>query len=300
MVSLDRFETFKAVADAGSFTAAAAALGQTRAVVSFNIKRLEQEIGVALLIRNTRSLALTDAGARFYQRCADMLEQARLAIDDARAEHGELSGALRVTATLEYGLARIAPAIERFALRHPALQLQLSTSSLHADLIAERFDVAIRLGRLPETDLHAVPLAQFDIFPVAAPALLAQRPDGDVRDLAALSRLPWLGHSRLKHAQPWLVDTPDGGQEAWRQHGQPRLSSDSASILRAYALAGLGVALLPDWLVKADLQAGRLCRLLPDHGFPQQGVHALYPRTRHLPAKVRTFIDFLRERETAG
>lgn len=88
------------------------------------------------------------------------------------------------------------------------------------------------------------------------------------------------------------MGTPDGGQQAWRQHGQPRLSSDSASILRAYALAGLGVALLPDWLINADLRSGRLCRLLPDHGFPQQGIHALYPRTRHVPAKVRAFIDF--------
>ena len=297
MVSLDRFETFKAVVDAGSFTAAAAALGQSRAVVSFNIKRLEQEIGVALLIRNTRSLALTDAGARFYQRCADMLEQARLAIDDARAEHGELSGALRVTATLEYGLAKIAPAIQAFAQLHPALQVQLSTSSLHADLIAERFDIAIRLGSLPEAELHAVPLARFDIFPVAAPALLTQEQPGD---LAALGRLPWLGHSRLKHAPPWLVDTPDGSQTSWLPPHPARLSSDSASILRAYALAGLGVALLPDWLVNADLQAGRLCRLLPNHTFPQQGIHALYPRTRHVPAKVRAFIDFLRERETAG
>ncbi|OQS41056.1 LysR family transcriptional regulator [Chromobacterium haemolyticum] len=297
MVSLDRFETFKAVVDAGSFTAAAAALGQSRAVVSFNIKRLEQEIGVALLIRNTRSLALTDAGARFYQRCADMLEQARLAIDDARAEHGELSGALRVTATLEYGLAKIAPAIQAFAQLHPALQVQLSTSSLHADLIAERFDIAIRLGSLPEAELHAVPLARFDIFPVATPALLTQEQPGD---LAALGRLPWLGHSRLKHAPPWLVDTPDGSQTSWLPPHPARLSSDSASILRAYALAGLGVALLPDWLVNADLRAGRLCRLLPDHTFPQQGIHALYPRTRHVPAKVRAFIDFLREREAAG
>lgn len=297
MVSLDRFETFKAVVDAGSFTAAAAALGQSRAVVSFNIKRLEQEIGVALLIRNTRSLALTDAGARFYQRCADMLEQARLAIDDARAEHGALSGALRVTATLEYGLAKIAPAIQAFAQLHPALQVQLSTSSLHADLIAERFDIAIRLGSLPEAELHAVPLARFDIFPVAAPALLTQEQPGD---LAALSRLPWLGHSRLKHALPWVVDTPDGSQASWLPPHPARLSSDSASILRAYALAGLGVALLPDWLVNADLRAGRLCRLLPDHTFPQQGIHALYPRTRHVPAKVRAFIDFLREREAAG
>ena len=112
MVSLDRFDTFKAVVEAGSLTAAADLLGQTRAVVSFNIKRLEAELGVTLLTRNTRRLALTEAGERFYQRCLSMLEEARLAIDEARSEHTELKGTLRITTTVEYALAKVVPALE--------------------------------------------------------------------------------------------------------------------------------------------------------------------------------------------
>ena len=148
MVSLDRFDTFKAVVEAGSLTAAADLLGQTRAVVSFNLKRLEAELGVTLLTRNTRQLALTDAGERFYLRCTRMLEEARLAVEEARSEHSQLKGTLRITTTVEYGLAVVVPAVETFRGLHPELNIQLSTSSSHADLISERFDVAIRLGRM--------------------------------------------------------------------------------------------------------------------------------------------------------
>nr|WP_132677995.1 LysR family transcriptional regulator [Pseudomonas aeruginosa] len=253
MVSLDRFETFRAVVDCGSLSAAADTLGQTRAVVSFNLKRLEAELGVSLLSRSTRRLALTDAGERFYQRCVKVLDEARLAIDDARAEHGELRGSLRVTTTQEYGLRQLVPALQAFARLHPALQVQLSTSSLHADLIGERFDVAIRLGRLEDSTHHAVQLASFEVLAVASPACLA-----------AL--------------------------------GEPPLLADNAAALRAFALDGLGIAVLPDWLVQADLRCGALQRLLADHGFPLQGVHAVYPPTRHLPSKVRAFIDFLKTR----
>lgn len=129
MVSLDRFDTFKAVVEAGSLTAAADLLGQTRAVVSFNIKRLEAELGVTLLTRNTRRLALTEAGERFYQRCLSMLEEARLAIDEARSEHTELKGTLRITTTVEYALAKVVPALELFRALHPDLNVQLSTST---------------------------------------------------------------------------------------------------------------------------------------------------------------------------
>ena len=107
MVSLDRFDTFKAVVEAGSLTAAADLLGQTRAVVSFNLKRLEAELGVTLLTRSTRQLALTDAGERFYQRCVRTLDEARLAIEDARSEHSQLKGTLRITTTLEFALAQV-------------------------------------------------------------------------------------------------------------------------------------------------------------------------------------------------
>jgi len=284
MVSLDRFDTFKAVVEAGSLTAAADLLGQTRAVVSFNLKRLEAELGVTLLTRSTRQLALTDAGERFYLRCTRMLEEARLAVEEARSEHAQLKGTLRITTTVEYALAVVAPAVEAFRRLHPDLNIHLSTSSTHADLISERFDVAIRLGSLADSNHRAVQLSTFDVFAVAAPLF------GGVDTLHDLEQLPKLGHGRLTELS---VTDPQGGEHQYRP-GHASLVADSAAVLQAFALRGHGVALLPQWLVKDDLEAGRLVRLLPDHRFASQGIYAMYPDTRHLPLKVRAFIDFLK------
>ncbi len=284
MVSLDRFDTFKAVVEAGSLTAAADLLGQTRAVVSFNLKRLEAELGVTLLTRNTRQLALTDAGERFYLRCTRMLEEARLAVEEARSEHAQLKGSLRITTTVEYALAVVVPAIEAFRRLHPDLNIHLSTSSTHADLISERFDVSIRLGRLLDSNLRAVQLSTFEVFAVAAPALAG------VSTLDELEQMPRLGHGRLTE----LTVTDSVGVEHQYRTGHTTLVVDSAAVLQAFAVRGHGVAVLPQWLVKDDLDAGRLVRLLPDHRFAPQGVYALYPDTRHLPLKVRAFIDFMK------
>ena len=197
MVSLDRFDTFKAVVEAGSLTAAADLLGQTRAVVSFNLKRLEAELGVTLLTRNTRQLALTDAGERFYLRCTRVLEEAQLAVEEARSEHAQLKGTLRITTTVEYALAVVAPAVEAFRSQHPDLNIHLSTSSTHADLISERFDVAIRLGRLLDSNHRAVQLSTFEVFAVAAPALAG------AQTLDELEHMPKLGHGRLTELHWW-------------------------------------------------------------------------------------------------
>ncbi|OIN48613.1 LysR family transcriptional regulator [Pseudomonas azotoformans] len=284
MVSLDRFDTFKAVVEAGSLTAAAELLGQTRAVVSFNLKRLEAELGVTLLTRNTRQLSLTDAGERFYLRCTRMLEEARLAVEEARSEHAQLKGTLRITTTVEYALAVVAPAVEAFRRLHPDLDIHLSTSSTHADLISERFDVAIRLGRLLDSNHRAVQLSTFDVFAVAAPAFAG------ADTLEALEPLPKLGHGRLTELS---VTDPEGGQHQYRP-GNASLVADSAAVLQAFAIRGHGVAVLPQWLVQDDLDSGRLVRLLPGHRFAPQGVYAMYPDTRHLPLKVRAFIDFMK------
>lgn len=284
MVSLDRFDTFKAVVEAGSLTAAADLLGQTRAVVSFNLKRLEAELGVTLLTRNTRQLALTDAGERFYQRCTRVLQEAQLAIEDARSVHAQLKGTLRITTTVDYALAVVAPAVEAFRRLHPDLHIHLSTSSTHADLISERFDVAIRLGRLADSNHRAVQLSTYEVLAVAAPAFAG------VRTLDELERLPKLGHGRLTELN---VTGPAGDPHAYRI-GPAALVADSAAVLQAFAVRGHGVAVLPQWLVQDDLESGRLVRLLPDHRFAPQGVYAMYPDTRHLPQKVRAFIDFVK------
>ena len=291
MVSLDRFDTFKAVVEAGSLTAAADLLGQTRAVVSFNIKRLEAELGVTLLTRNTRRLALIEAGERFYQRCLSMLEEARLAIDEARSEHTELKGTLRITTTVEYALAKVVPALELFRALHPDLNVQLSTSSTHADLISERFDVALRLGRVLDSSHRAVQLSTFGILPVASPAFVASVVPID--SVHALEQAPWLEHGRV--GELTITEVSSGVVRPFQPNPcKARIRADNSSVLQAFALTGQGVAILPDWLIEEDLRTGRLVHLLPEWQLSRQGVYALYPDTRHLPLKVRMFIDFMK------
>ncbi len=146
MLNLQRTAMFIAVADTGSFTAAAEAMGLTKAVVSFHIRQLEEELGVTLLLRTTRRLTLTEAGKLFHQRSVMLLRDAERLQDDVRANHAGLTGELRITTTPEYGSQVVVPLLAEFSQLHPDLRVRHVSSSLHADLIAERFDVAIRLG----------------------------------------------------------------------------------------------------------------------------------------------------------
>lgn len=294
MLNLQRLEIFVAVVTSGSFTGAAASLGLTKAVVSFNVKQLETETGVALLTRSTRRLALTDAGERFFQRCQLLLQDAESVLDDVRRDHGGLSGQLRITTTPEYGARVVVPALAAFAVRHPQLRIQHVASSHHNDLISGRFDLAIRLGQMADSSHHAAVLGHFGIIPVASPAFLQQQ--GKIDTVEKLAQANWIAHSRLPLPMSWEIRDGQGKPISFRVTTPPVITADSASALLVFALHGAGVALLPDWLVQPEIDAGHLCVLLPDHRFPPQGVSALYPNTRHVPEKVRQFIDFLRER----
>lgn len=293
MVSLDRFDIFRAVVEAGSLTAAADRLGLSRAVVSFNLKRLEQELGVTLLLRSTRHLALTEAGEQFLQHCVQALDAAQAAIDAARRDQHQLQGVLRLTTTPEYAQLRLIPALEAFRARQPALQLHLSTSPAPADLIPERFDLAIRLGRLPDSGLHASELERHPLCAVAAPSLLARLPSADAADdPVQLGSLPRLGYPRLADVP---VVAPDGSDALFATNpGNAVVRVDGASSLRAFAVAGAGVTVLPRWLIEDDLAQGRLRPVLCQHRFPQQSVYAVYPHSTQPSPKVRQLIDFLR------
>ncbi len=291
MLNLQRLAIFVAVVEAGSFTTAALSLGQTRAAVSANLKQLEQELGVALLTRSTRRLALTEAGARFYDHSRQLLRAAEAALETVRRDHQGLEGTLHVASTPEYGAHAVVPALAAFARRHPRLRIRHSASSRHTDLIAARVDVAIRLGSLHDSSHHAALIGRFPILPVASPEYLARHP---VRDLAGLARAHWVAHARLPSPLSWPVTTPQGEAVLFEAEGGAALTADSAAALLTFALQGAGVALLPAWLVQPLIEQGRLTVLLPGHRFPEQGISALYPNTRHVPEKVREFIDFLK------
>ncbi|MGS1108013.1 LysR family transcriptional regulator [Achromobacter anxifer] len=291
MINLNRLAMYAAVVEAGSFTAAADALGTTKAVVSFNVKQLEQELGVALLTRSTRRLALTEAGEGFYSHCARLLRDAEAAVDEARSGQTALSGSLRVTASVDYGNRVVTPALAAFARAHPALRVGYRAGSAHADLIAERLDLAIRVGALEDSSYRATRIGQFKLWIVASPDLLAQH--GAPRTPQALAALPWLAN-RPGRSDRWRLTDSKGREHELRV--APVAQADTASALLAFAEAGCGVAALPEWLLEEPLARGSLQRLLPSYALPRQEVYAVYPDTRHVSAKVRRFIDFLRER----
>ncbi|HDS9358458.1 TPA: LysR family transcriptional regulator [Enterobacter chengduensis] len=293
MLNLQRAAIFAAVVDTGSFTAAANAMGLTKAVVSFNIRQLEAELGVTLLLRSTRRLTLTEAGSLFHLRSAALLKDAEKLQDEVRANHAGLKGELRITTTPEYGSRVVVPLLAEFSLLHPELRVRHASSSLHADLISERFDVAIRLGTLADSRYHAALISQFTILPVASPGWLKAHP---VDSLEALDAAEWIIHERLSATLRWQVRGTDGEKAVLEIKQPPRLYADSAQALMAFALAGCGVALLPEWLVQKALASGELVAVLPDYEFASQGIYAVYPDARHVSAKVRTFIDFMRAR----
>ncbi|MEX5383893.1 LysR substrate-binding domain-containing protein [Cronobacter muytjensii] len=293
MLNLTRLATFVAVVEAGSFTAAAAALGQTKAVVSVNIRQLEGELGVTLLLRSTRRLTLTDAGERLYQRSLALLKDADALREEVQASHQGFSGELRVTTTPEYASHVVGPALAAFSRAHPALRVRHFSSSQPADLISQRVDVAIRLGTLQDSAYRAALIARFAIMPVASPAWLQRHP---VSSLEALSEADWLVHTRLASPLRWELTGPDNAPARFEITRPPAIAADSAGALMTFALEGCGVALLPEWLVADALARGTLVRLLPAYRFPAQGVYAVYPDARHVSGKVRGFIDFLRAR----
>ena len=293
MLNMQRMEIFIAVMEAGSFTGAADTLGLTKAVVSINIKRLEQELGVSLLTRTTRKVSATDAGKRFYQRCLKLSQDAEILLEDVRSEHGNVSGLLRITTTPEYGARFIVPALTTFSELNQKLKIYHSSSSDNDDLISGRFDVAIRLGQLDDSSHHAKLLDRFYIIPVASAGYLQKYHAGAITNLAQLQSARWIAHGRLAKPLSWEIILPNGEVDMCEADMESTITADSVGALLAFTRNGAGIALLPSWLVQEDIASGRLIHLLPDHCFPKQGIYAVYPHTRHVSEKVRKFIDFL-------
>jgi DNA-binding transcriptional LysR family regulator len=288
-VNLNRLAVFAALVRAGSFTAAAEQLGLTKAMVSQHLARLERELGVALMVRSTRRMALTEAGAAFHADCERILAETDAAIARAGENRAVPRGLLRITAPVNYGGTVIAPALAGFLRRYPEVRAELALDDGIRDLIGDRFDLAIRGGPLRDSGLHAVRLAGFRQLLVAAPAYLETR--GRPRRPQDLAAHDAILLSVLSTPARWSFTARNGVQT--RVQLAPRAQADSAAAVRAMALAGAGVAVLPDFMVQADLAAGRLDHLLPTQRLPEGSFHAVYAGL-HAPAKVRAFIDHLR------
>ncbi|QBB71404.1 LysR family transcriptional regulator [Pseudolysobacter antarcticus] len=289
-VNLNRLAVFVALVDAGSFTAAAQRLDTTKSRVSQHLAALEKELGASLLVRSTRRMALTSAGAQFHADSVHILEQAHAAIARVGVQSAIPSGLLRITAAGDYGAAVVAPALTSFLRRYPQLKVDLVATDRVTDLIAEHFDLSIRVGWLRDSGLRAVRLTSFRQCLVASPAYLAEH--GTPKRLDDLPRQRWIELSVLRSPLRWTFSAPDGKQRSVRV--QSGVQANSALSVHAFVLAGAGMSVLPDYLVQGDVRAGRLVVLLPRHRLPDGGIFAVYPE-RQPSAKVRAFIEHMRE-----
>ncbi|HWX67599.1 MAG TPA: LysR family transcriptional regulator [Rhodanobacter sp.] len=289
-VNLNRLAVFVALVRAGSFTAAAEQLGLTKAMVSQHLAKLERELGATLLLRSTRRMSLTEAGTRFHSDCVRLLADAEAAIERVGGNRDTPSGTLRITTSTDYGMAVVAPALASFCQLHPQVQVDLVIGDRINDLIAERFDLAIRVGWLRDSSMYAARLGSFRQLVVAAPAYLSAH--GKPRRPEDLATHDWIAMSVLATPLRWTFVGSDGKRRSVRMRQVAQ--ANNASAVRALVLAGAGVAVLPDYLAEEDIHSGRLVALLAQHRLPEGGIHAVYPG-KQPPAKVRRFIDHLRE-----
>ncbi len=290
-LDLNALVLFDAVARQGGFTAAAEHLGVTKTKVSLQIGRLEAALGTALFARTTRQVRLTDAGQALHAQCGPLLQRLHDALEQGRTRsHAELSGTLRVSTTVDQAVQSLAPALARFAALHPRLAIELRTSDKVTNLVGEGIDVAIRVGWLRDSAMHAATLGQFRQCVVAAPQLVRRlgRPV-QPGDLAAFE---WITLTLLPAPLTWTFTAPGARTQTVRL--KSRIRVDSPAALRAMLCEGTGISVLDEPGAADDLRSGRLVRLLDDWSLPAGGIHAVYPPGRQVSGKVRAFIDFYR------
>lgn len=288
MDRLTGIEVFLRVAARGSFAAAAADLGLSRAMVSKHVQALEARLGIRLLHRTTRRLSLTEAGRAYFEQAGTLVEALREAEEAVGALQSGPRGLLRVNAPVSFGLLHLGGAVRDFMDRYPEVSVELTLEDRQVDLVKEGYDLAVRIGRLTDSSLIARRLTPCRLLLVAAPDYLASR--GTPRCLSELAEHECLSYSYSASGDEWRFDGPDGPASV-RISG--RLRANNGDLLHAACLAGRGIALVPSFICGPGVAAGRLVHLLPEYHPPLLGVHAVYPHARHLAPKVRAFVDYL-------
>jgi DNA-binding transcriptional LysR family regulator len=290
LITLEDLRTFVEVADAGGVSPGVRRLGVSKSIVSRRLARLEEALGVQLLSRTTRGAALTEAGATFREHAVRVVAKLDAA-QDAVSPEGDVLGLLRIAAPLSFGPTHLAPVFAELAHRHPLLHVHAAYSDRFFDLVGEGFDAGVRVGCLPDSSLVARRICAIRGKLVASPGYIAAH------------RAPQTPEDLLNHEA--LMQ----GTESWRfVHGgktvvvrpRGRVKADNGAALLAAALAGLGVAGLPDFLIEAHIASGALIPLLGDYPPPDAGLYVVRPPGDFPPRKVRVLIDILIEHFGSG
>lgn len=287
---LESMSVFRRVAETGSFSAVARQTGLSQPTVSKHIAALEQRLGTKLISRSTRQLKLTDAGREYYERCISILDE--LAETEAGLSHqqSQPTGTLRVNAPVSFGRLQIVPRLWKFLAQYPDLQLELIMDDHQVDLVKEGVDMTIRVGALADSSLIARKIGDSPRVTVASPEYLAAK--GEPRTPQDLKQHECIVYTLLSTRNAWHFTGPRG-KETVRVRG--RFSTNNPDAIREAVLAGMGIAVTPTWLIGNCVEQGRLKVLLADYTPTPFEIHALYPERRFVPAKVRCFINYLRE-----
>jgi DNA-binding transcriptional LysR family regulator len=292
MDKLKQLESFVAVATKGTLTAAALAEGVAPAVIGRRIDALEERLGVKLLVRTTRRITLTHEGAAFLEDCQRVLADLTGAEAAVSAGGVRASGHLRITAPAGFGRRHVAPLVPAFLAEHPEVSVSLNLSDRIVDIVNEGNDCAIRVGDLPDSSLVSVRLADNRRLCVAAPAYLQRA--GIPRHPSELARHECLTlSSEASQTRGWAFRV-EGELTHLRPRG--RLDCSDGQVLHGWCLAGLGIAWRSTWEVAADVSAGRLQAVLEDYAAPPNGIYAVFAHAKHLPLRVRVWIDFVKSR----
>ncbi|MEM9620740.1 MAG: LysR family transcriptional regulator [Pseudomonadota bacterium] len=288
MDRLENMRAFAAVAKEGSFTAAARRLGVSTKLVSKYVRQLEERLDTQLLNRTTRSVTLTDAGRSYLHQCRAIVEQVDELELSVRERQTALAGPIRITAPTGFGSTRLVEALAPFTQSHPEVEIDLSLSDRHISLVDEGLDLAVRVGTLRDSTLMARQLAAMPLIVCAAPEYLSKH--GYPQHPRDLTDHECLLDDNQDIARTWQFQH---ATETIRVKVQGRLRANAPAALARFALAGLGIARCPQYVVSEHLAAGRLAPLLSDFRSTEFGLYALYPLNRHLTRRVRALIDHL-------
>ena len=295
---MDKFkqiESFVAVAQRGSLTAAALAEGVAPAIMGRRLDALEARLGVKLMVRTTRRLTLTHEGTAFLEDAQRLLADWADAESSVSAGGVRASGHLRITAPAGFGRRHVAPLLPRFRSAHAEVSLSLNLSDRVIDLTGEGFDCAVRVGDMPDSSLVSLRLADNRRLCVATPGYLARHGRPQLpSELARFDCLTLSSDASQTRGWAFRPHGAAGGQELVHLKPGGPLDCSDGQVLHDWCLAGYGIAWRSTWEVEDDIAAGRLEAVLQDFAAPPNGIYAVLPQRKHLPLRVRLWVDFLK------
>jgi len=291
-MDLNRLEVFLEVAQRQSFAAAAKALGMTGPAASKQVMALEEELGVKLLHRTTRKVSLSDEGAAFYERAHSAMEELREAANQIQDRKASPRGTLKINAPMSFAHMHLLPVFSGFARKYPELALDITLDDRMVDMIAEGVDVLIRIGVMQDSTLKVKKLMDCPIYPVASPAYIHRY--GMPTTPAELKRHRLIAYAHQGGVNEWRYRDRAGKTGTVRSEGV--LRANTAEMMLQAALDGLGIAILPSFMVATHVQAGMLLPLLTEYEtYPMRSISALMLPNRYRSAKVQLFVEWLGE-----